>query len=226
MKCIDNSGSEAMKVEKREIELNELKVIEGLDVEQGILYCNGDDTYLEILRAFCEDWEESGKQIEDLFQKKDWKNYTVAVHGLKSALFSIGVNKISEMAKQLEFAGKENRITYIEENHAKLIENYKSFFVKLTEIDWLCTSKEEVDEEDEVAESLSGNEFDKVISEMEMAAYSFDIDTLEKRLEELEKYSYNGNNLKNSLIPVRRKIEMADYISAVELLANRKREMD
>ena len=78
--------------------LDELKMVEGLDVEQGILYCNGEDTYLEILQAFCKDWEKSGSQIENLYENKDWKNYTVAVHGLKSALFSIGVSGISEMA--------------------------------------------------------------------------------------------------------------------------------
>lgn len=213
-------------MEKRETELNELKSIEGLDVEQGILYCNGEDAYLDILRVFCEDWEEAGTQIEDLYKKKDWKNYTVAVHGLKSALSSIGVNRVSELARQLEFAGKENRIAYIEENHCKLIEMYTTFFAKLTEMDWLCAYNEEADKEVESVESLSGDQFDKMVSQMEMAAYSFDIDTLVKQLEELEKYSYNGNSLKNALIPIRRKIEMSDYISAVELLASRKREMD
>jgi len=206
--------------------INGLRNIEDLDVEQGILYCNGEEAYIDILRAFCEDWEESVAQLEDLFEKKDWKNYTVAVHGLKSALFSIGVTGISEMAKQLEFAGKENRIAYIEENHAKLVEDYKAFFVKLTKNDWLCPSKEAADDTFEDAESLSGDEFDDIISRMEMAAYTFEIDSLVKWLEELEKYSYNGNVLKNVLAPIRRKIEMSDYIPAVELLANCKRGMD
>lgn len=206
--------------------LDELKMVEGLDVEQGILYCNGEDTYLEILQAFCKDWEKSGSQIEDLYANKDWKNYTVAVHGLKSALFSIGVSGISEMAKQLEYAGKENRIDYIEENHDKLIETYNSFFAKLTEMDWLCADNSEAVEEDGTVESLSDEQFGKMISEMEMAAYSFDIDTLVNRFEELEKYSYKGNSLKNVLTPVRRKIEMSDYISAVDLLASLKGEMD
>ena len=206
--------------------INGLRNIEDLDVEQGILYCNGEEAYIDILRVFCEDWEDSIVQLEDLFERQDWKNYTVAVHGLKSALFSIGVSRISEMAKQLEFAGKENRIAYIEENHTKLAEDYKSFFVRLTENDWLCPSKEAEDDTSENAEVLSGDEFDDIISKMEMAAYTFEIDNLIKWLEELERYSYNGKSLKNALAPVRRKIEMSDYISAVELLANCKREMD
>jgi hypothetical protein len=56
--------------------------------------------------------------------------------------------------------------------------------------------------------------------------YAFDADILIKYLEELEQYSYKGNVLKSVLAPVRRKIEMWDYISAVELLANQKKDMD
>lgn len=206
--------------------INELRNIEDLDVEQGILYCNGEDTYIDILRVFCEDWEDNIVQLENLFKNQDWKNYTVAVHGLKSALFSIGVSRIAEIAKQLEFAGKENRIAYIEENHATLVEDYKAFFMKLTKNDWLCPSENTAADTSENTQILSGNEFNDIISKMEMAAYTFEIDNLVKWLEELEKYSYNENVLKNALAPVRRKIEMADYISAVDLLASCKREMD
>ena len=73
---------------------------------------------------------------------------------------------------------------------------------------------------------LSGSDFDKIISDMESAVYAFDSDILMKYLEELEQHSYKGNILRSVLAPVRRKIEMCDYISAVELLANQKKDMD
>lgn len=206
--------------------IDELRTVEELDVEQGILYCNGEEGYLEILRAYCEDWESNGTYIKDLFEKKDWKNYTVAVHGLKSSLFSIGVNRIAELAKQLEFAGKENRIDYIEENHAGLMEAYETFFNELEKRIGLCTSEEETGELLQDVKEISGEEFEKIIADMEMAVFAFETDVLTKNLEELEKCSYKGNVLKNVLAPVRRKIEMWDYISAVELLAEQKKAMD
>ena len=206
--------------------INELREVEGLDVEQGIMYCNGEDGYLEILQIYCEDWENNGKHINDLFEKKDWKNYTVAVHGLKSSLFSIGVNKVAEMAKQLEFAGKENRIPFIEENHAGLMVAYETFFENLVKNQDLCPSKEDAEETLQDSKELSKGDFDKIISGMESSVYAFDTDGLIKYLEELEQYSYKGNVLKSILAPVRRKIEMMDYFSAVELLANLKKDMD
>ena len=206
--------------------IDELRTVEELDVEQGILYCNGEEGYLEILRAYCEDWESNGTYIKDLFEKKDWKNYTVAVHGLKSSLFSIGVNRIAELAKKLEFAGKENRIDYIEENHAGLMEAYETFFNELEKRIGLCPREEETGELLQDVNEISGEEFEKIIADMEMAVFAFETDVLTKNLEELEKYSYKGNVLKNVLAPVRRKIEMWDYISAVELLAEQKKDMD
>ena len=206
--------------------IDELRTVEELDVEQGILYCNGEEGYLEILRAYCEDWESNGTYIKDLFEKKDWKNYTVAVHGLKSSLFSIGVNRIAELAKQLEFAGKENRIDYIEENHAGLMEAYETFFNELEKRIGLCPSEEETGELLQDVKEISGEEFEKIIADMEMAVFAFETDVLTKNLEELEKYSYKGNVLKNVLAPVRRKIEMSDLMSAVEMVAKQKKYMD
>ena len=90
----------------------------------------------------------------------------------------------------------------------------------------MCTSEEETGELLQDVKEISGEEFEKIIADMEMAVFAFETDVLTKNLEELEKYSYKGNVLKNVLAPVRRKIEMWDYISAVELLAEQKKAMD
>jgi len=205
--------------------LDSLKWMEGLDTEQGILFCNGEDTYVEILRAYCDDWKESGAYAKELFEKKDWKNYTIAVHGMKSSLYSIGVTGISEMAKQLEFAGKENRIDYIEANHSKLMEAYEAFFTKLLENELLCPPAEAGTEATGNLTDIAFERFDGMVSKMEEAAYAFQPDAMIQLVEELEQYRYKGTALAEILVPVRRKIEMADYISAAELLVKKKREL-
>jgi len=213
-------------MDKKVSVLDALRDMEDMDVEQGILYCNGEEACIEILGAYCEEWENTGALIKDIFEQKDWKNYTVAVHGLKSSLFSIGATKISEMARQLEYAGKENRIDYIEENHTELMEAYEAFFVRLQKNEWLHSEKNAQEEVAEELKELSSEQFDKILSDMEMAVYSFDIDTLIKLTEELEQYSYKGNVMKKVLVPFRRKIEMSDYIPAVEMLVNQKRKIE
>ena len=159
-------------------------------------------------------------------RKQNWKEYIIAVHGIKGAMASIGANGVSELAKQLEFAGKENRIHFIEENHAGLMVAYETFFENLVKNQDLCPSKEDAEETLQDAKELSEGDFDKIISGMESSVYAFDTDGLIKYLEEREQYSYKGKVLKSILAPVRRKIEMMDYFSAVELLANLKKDMD
>ena len=200
--------------------------IEGLDTEQGILYCNGKEAYITILRAYCEDWEGAGALAEQSFEDKDWKNYTIAVHGLKSAMFSIGANEVSEMAKQLEYAGKENRIAYIEEHHRELMDAYAALFGRLTSNKWLCPEDEKAEEDTSALPEIPGEAFDRIIANMEDAVYTFDKDILTELVEELERYNYKGYSLKKMLVPVRRKIEMSDFMSAVEMAVNWKKDVD
>lgn len=206
--------------------LDTLKSIEGMDTEQGILYCNGEDGYLSILRAYCEDWEGAGALAKDSFEQKDWKNYTIAVHGLKSAMFSIGAVKVSEMAKQLEMAGKEDNISYIEEHHQELMDAYAELFMRLCDNKWICPESKSMEEENMELPEISETLFEQIISNMEEAVYVFDVDILTELMEELEGYNYKGNSLKKILMPVRRKIEMSDLMSAVEMVAKQKKYMD
>lgn len=217
---------QAVTEEPDAVGLDTLKSIEGMDTEQGILYCNGEEGYLSILRAYCEDWEEAGALARDSFEKKDWKNYTVAVHGLKSAMFSIGAVKVFEMAKQLEMAGKEGNISYIEEHHRELMDAYAELFTRLRDNKWICPESKSMEEESMDLPEIPETLFEQIISNMEEAVYVFDSDILTELMEELEGYNYKGNSLKKILAPVRRKIEMSDLISAVEMVAEQKKYMD
>ena len=94
----------------------------GLDVQSGLMYCNGEEYYIKILQNFCSKTEDASGNADRLFQEQDWTNYIIAVHGIKGAMRSIGANTVSELAKELEFAGREGRISYILKHHDKMLE--------------------------------------------------------------------------------------------------------
>ncbi|MBQ2705855.1 MAG: response regulator, partial [Agathobacter sp.] len=101
---------------QKEIEKEKTKetfVIGDLDIEKGLTYCGSKDNYIEILSSQRDSGQEILMQVEELFAKEDWKNYTIVVHGIKSSMMSIGAVTLSEMAKGLEFAGKRDDIAYI-----------------------------------------------------------------------------------------------------------------
>lgn len=113
-------------------------VIPNVDVMAGLKLCGGNiDAYLAILKTFMETAEESILRIETYAHSRDYKNYTTEVHGLKSSSLAIGAAGLSEMAKNLEQAGKVEDYKYIAENTPALIarfseiaENIKPFVEK------------------------------------------------------------------------------------------------
>ena len=69
--------------------------------------------------------ENRAVKIEDAFAAQDRKNYQILVHALKSTALSIGATGLSEQAKSLEFAAKDNDIEKIQANHGDLMTTYK-----------------------------------------------------------------------------------------------------
>ena len=194
-------------------------VIEGLDVQQGIVYCNGKEQYIKILQGYCEDWNDAGATTQEAFEKEDWKNYTIAVHGLKSAMRSIGALAVSEKARKLEMAGKEGRIDYILEHHRELMKAYEELFAQLRKNELLCpggsVQKQRNKKHSDLPE-LEEEVLDCKIAEMEEAMYAWNGELLMEIIGELKKYQYGDYVLSEVLAPVERKVEMSDYMSAVE----------
>ena len=108
-----------------------------LNTEMGLQYSAGmEDMYRNILELFCNLKDEKKAKIQEAFEAEDWNNYTTFVHALKSTSLSIGGEKTSEEAKNLETAGKmciseftselekHESIEYIKQHHAKAMELY------------------------------------------------------------------------------------------------------
>ena len=205
--------------------LLELLEREGLNTQRGIMYCGGEESYIEVLQSFCEDYKEMYNAVEELYAAQDWENYTITVHGIKSSMGSIGAEEIQELAKQLEFAGKENRIDFIHRENANLLEKYMDFFKRLLKIEALgVADAEEVEEAEETSAPtelrvLQMDEFAEILEEMENAMYALDKDTLLELLEGIRGCEYAGKPLDDAVNKAIRKVEMADYMSAVDMLS-------
>ncbi len=190
------------------------------DEEAGVKYCGGFDNYIRILQINSESGEEEKDKIQACFDQKDWKNYTIFVHALKSTMRSIGVEKLSAMAKELEQAGKQGREDYILENHSAMMEEYAQILELLKKSETVCPQDKE--EGAEGLEALDEADMDRLSLEFEDAAYAFDGDQMNIIAEYLMECSYKGHPLKKHLEPIARKIEMMDYLSAAEAVSRLK----
>ena len=98
----------------------------GLNVTEGIMYSGGEEEfYLEIVTDYANSVEEKCESLQSFKDKKDWENYRILVHSIKSTSKTIGADEVSAKAKQLEDASKTEDVVYIEENHDSFIKEYK-----------------------------------------------------------------------------------------------------
>ncbi|MDE6749003.1 MAG: response regulator [Lachnospiraceae bacterium] len=178
-----------------------------LDVEKGMIYCGGKELYLDVLEACCEEAPEEIGVLNEFFGKKDWKNYTIRVHAVKSGMKNIGAEILSEKAKALEQAGKQEDIDFIIENHEALITEYHRV-IREIEQSLMIGQKE-----------LGEDRFDELQALLEDAMYALDGERMLEILSEMQEYQYHQTELEGKLAPVRKKVEMSDYMSAVEAVS-------
>ena len=249
-----------------------------MDVKSAIVYCSGEDSYYKILQGYCDEGKRLEEQLVHLYEIQDWKNYTIVVHGIKSAMRSIGAVDLSEMAKNLEMAGKNSDIDYILKNHDAMMKVYKEFFswlensgiftnsskaemtgektmaVKETaqnektarsdESVGSIESKEDARSDEGVvntgskegvgSEENAGNgrtagqaelwelddeDFDSILEKLEESIYELNSRHMLEITEELKNCSYRQQPLREIVARAQRKIEMSDYLSAVDMIA-------
>ncbi|MBQ9135006.1 MAG: response regulator [Lachnospiraceae bacterium] len=96
-----------------------------LYTETGIQYCGGaEPVYREVLQMFCDMKDDKKAKLLESFDDADWKNYTIYVHALKSTSLSIGGKILSKQAADVEKAGKQGDIAYIQKMHESLMALY------------------------------------------------------------------------------------------------------
>ncbi len=76
-----------------------------IDIREGIIRCGGVDGYLEAVKIYLGTLGAKMDEVRRFFDEKDWDNYTIRVHSLKSTSRVIGALDLGEEAWVLEQAG-------------------------------------------------------------------------------------------------------------------------
>ena len=97
-----------------------------IDTDKGLVFCNNDkDLYISMLTEYVQEKVTKTKNIKKAFEEKDWKNYAVYVHSVKSSSKMIGAMELSQKAAVLEAAadGKDEEIIYA--GHDEMMRGYE-----------------------------------------------------------------------------------------------------
>ena len=104
-----------------------------LSTETGMMYCMNDESfYLEIISEYIN--SDRREKLTEYYDTNNINNYRINVHALKSSSLSIGATQLSEAAKALEFAAKDNDLKFIAEHHQPMMEMYTKLLDELKAI--------------------------------------------------------------------------------------------
>jgi CheY-like chemotaxis protein len=158
--------------------------VEGLDTEQGLRRFSGDwGIYLDVLKSYERGTPSLLDQMRS-FTPEDLTNYAIVVHGIKSSSRSIGAEAIGAQAEALEFAAKAGDFAFVEEKNDGFIEAVQTLLESLSKV------LQEIAEENPKPKKEEPDT--GVLSALLEACKSFDIDEVDKAMEELESYEYES----------------------------------
>lgn len=101
-----------------------------LDVNSAMKFCcNNEELYLHIVNTYVE--ENRLEVIRNYFEEKDFDNYRIQVHALKSGSRTIGAGEFSEHALALEMAAKNNDTDFIIENTESMLNEYSALLERI-----------------------------------------------------------------------------------------------
>ena len=162
-----------------------LQNLEGIDYKIAIENCIDDETLIEAMNDFLQSLETKPSEIERYWLDKDYRNYTIQVHALKSTARLIGAMKLSEDAFYLEQCGDAENATAIDEKTDDLLNLYESYQTKLQPF---IEAQTESNEGSDSGEELPPEMFADAFGSIRELVDSFDFGNAEEILKMLKNY--------------------------------------
>lgn len=117
--------------EGKESDMEELFMI---DRAMGLGYCaDCEEVYVEVLQEYCEQALEYLEKLPQYVQEQNWKEYRVILHAIKGTSLTIGAEKFSGKAKELELAAAEGDSEFICAHTEQFLKDYKKLIDMISE---------------------------------------------------------------------------------------------
>ena len=106
----------------------------GIDTSTGLMHCQNDGAfYRTILEEYVSGASEKRSDLDKYFEQKNWKDYSILVHSLKSTSKMIGAEDLYETAAALEKASDEKDEKTLVLEHAGMMERYSQLITIISD---------------------------------------------------------------------------------------------
>lgn len=108
-----------------------------IDTAHGMEYSMNDkDMYKDMVQIFIEQRDQNVSDINGFFEKKDWDNYRIKVHGLKSNSRLVGGMDLGNLAEKCEHAARDKDEATITAEQPNLMSLYDQTIEALKAINY------------------------------------------------------------------------------------------
>lgn len=183
--------------------------IDGIDGSIAIKNSGSEEAFKTVLKIFYDSIDDKSAELERFFEAGDWKNYTIKIHALKSSAKLIGAMELSENARLLEMAGKEENIDYIKANNAVFLGEFQAYKPVLSPF----MEKEDDSDKPVADEYLMQGAYEGLTE----AAEAMDCDAMDQIFDELKDYAIPESE-KEKYESIVEKAGQYDYDGVLELL--------
>ena len=159
---------------------NRFANITGISLSNALKFAGNADILEQAIKEFYCTIDKKADDIERFAREKDFKNYTILVHALKSSARLIGACQLSADAAYLEKCGDSENEEEIREKTPALLALYRSYKEHLAAI-----HKDDEEEKEEMSEE----EYQDAMKSIKECAEAFDFDTIDTILSMLSAYS-------------------------------------
>lgn len=185
----------------------------GIHTKNGLQYCmNNTAFYDELLLKFAADADKKQEEIDRFFGQKDWENYCILVHALKSTARMTGADALSDLAKGLEDAAKKADAAYIETHHERLLTAYRETVRRIRDI----FGEEDEEGAQKEYQEISASAFRERLNEIQNSLNTFEAEKAKNLIEALSGFVYGGEPVTGLLEEAGRDIDDFEITAALE----------
>ncbi len=165
-----------------EEDMSDLQKLQGVNLSEALKNCGDAETLRGIVKEFRTVIREKADKIEKLFEERDYENYTIEVHALKSSARLIGAMDLSAQAAHLEACGNDKNEAEISEKTSPLLSLYRSY------IDNLAAISDDDEEDDASKPFLDSEGFLSALDDLKELLLVYDYDNADQIMEQLKNY--------------------------------------
>ncbi len=187
-----------------------LERLQGVDLNEALTNCGSREILMDVVKEFLISIDKKSGDIESFANDNDFRNYTVAVHALKSSARLVGALQLSKDAAYLEKCGNEENAAEIEAKTPDLLALYRSYKDKFS-----AANEDETSDDDK--ELIPDDELESAFSDMKELLEAYDFDTADGIMDMLETYKIPDSK-KEKFLKIKELMAAVDRDALLELL--------